>query len=188
MAGKVFHRDTATPATKDAIRRAGGDTLCLAIAMLENKRLLADYPFGDTYPKSKTPKQGDAANFGIFKMNWYMIQQCRSIRPIVANPSLPSAWKTAGARINADNELATTILLEATITWSMDPPNPAAPVPNNFWAGHRWGESGLRNLQGTPWQDIRNYYDAVQAIKDACDKDKDIWENRRRYGVNVKAV
>src|ERR1700691_527795 len=71
---------TATVGTKWAIKNAtGGDTLALAIAMLETSDLRSNYPFGDvTADKPPVPKTGDAANFGIYKMNWYMIQQLSS--------------------------------------------------------------------------------------------------------------
>lgn len=74
---------------KKAILTAGGNTLDLAIAMLETDDMKTDYPFG-AYPpmtcvnslalnaKAATgdKKSGDSANFGVFKQNWRMIRAC----------------------------------------------------------------------------------------------------------------
>lgn len=56
---------------KGEVLAAGGTTLDLAIAMLESENMGTDYAYGDN-------KQDDAANFGIFKQNWYMLRQCAS--------------------------------------------------------------------------------------------------------------
>lgn len=57
---------------KGQVLAAGGSTLDLAIAMLESENMGTDYAYGDN-------KQYDAANFGIFKQNWYMLRQCASV-------------------------------------------------------------------------------------------------------------
>jgi hypothetical protein len=85
--------------------------------MLEDKSLPADYPFGDQSPGG-VPKIGDAANFGIFKMNWYMIRQCPSAMAILGSQPASTAWKTVGATINSNPTLATQILLEGMGLWS----------------------------------------------------------------------
>ena len=183
--------DTANVNTKSAIRTAGGGTLALAIAMLEDKHLDAqphsDYPFGDRYPDGR-PKTGDAANFGVYKMDWYMIQQCSAARPIIGDRPASYVWQSAGARINSDPKLATHILLEAMRIWSTEAPNPGSPKAGNFWAGHRWGETGLKNLPGTNWKDILRYYRSVQAIKAKCDADATVWTSIIRYWVEVPPV
>jgi hypothetical protein len=172
---------TADAATKSAILANGGGTLELAIAMLETDNLLANYPFGDS-------KTGDAANFGIYKMNWYMIQQCTPAKVLIGDNLASTALTTAGTTINSDPALATRILLEATERWSMAGPEPSDPVSGNFWAGQRWGQSGLDNLAGTNWDDIQNYYLAVQAIKAKCDLDPTVWISDVRYSVYVPPV
>lgn len=179
--------NTANINTKTAIRSSGGGTTHLAIAMLEDKRLEATYPFGDKLPDG-TPKTGDAANFGVYKMNWYMIKQCPSARPLIGSPAIASAWQVAGKRINSDPGLATKLLSEAMVLWSTAAPNPSAPTGGNFWAGHRWGESGLKNLPTTDWLDIQTYYHAVLQIKAACDADPNVWTSKVRYYVKVKNV
>ena len=56
-------------ARKAAILGAGGNTLDLAIAMLETDTMKTDYAYGDN-------KVNDAANFGVFKQNWGMLRRC----------------------------------------------------------------------------------------------------------------
>jgi hypothetical protein len=190
--GKPIHvENTAKVDTKRAIMSKGGGTLALAIAMSEDKHLdgqpHADYPFGDVMPDG-TPKIDDWANFGIYKMNWHMIQQCPSAQALIGSRPPSYVWEMVGKRINGDPALATTILLEAMRKWATGPPNPAAPAPGNFWAGHRWGESGLKNLAGTRWSDILEYYCAVQTVKGRCDQDATVWTSAVRYGVQVGRV
>jgi hypothetical protein len=191
MGVRVSKEDTANVVTKQAIQAACGGTIALAMAMLEDKHLEAqphgDYPFGDKYPNG-TPKLDDAACFGVFKMNWYMIQQCPSSQRIIGNRPASFVWRTVGTRINGDPRLATDILMEAMQKWSTAPPNPAAPVAGNFWAGHRWGQDGLTNKRTTNWKDIWAYYDDVLAIKAKCDKDSAVWTTRTRYWVLLKSV
>src|SRR5690348_2425154 len=54
-------------ARKQAVLSNGGNVLDLAVAMLETETMQADYRYGDG-------KKGDAANFGIFKQNWFMLR------------------------------------------------------------------------------------------------------------------
>lgn len=56
-------------ARKQAVLNAGGNTLDLAIAMLETDDMGTGYVYGDA-------KTDDAANFGIFKQNWGMLRVC----------------------------------------------------------------------------------------------------------------
>ncbi|HEX6465042.1 MAG TPA: hypothetical protein VFZ98_11325, partial [Vicinamibacterales bacterium] len=134
--------DTADVATKQIIQSNRGGTLALAIAMLENATLLANYPFGDR-------KVGWAANFGVFKMNWYMICQCptaaRLITPDFVFTGTPTEangevgevalceLNRVGTIINEDVGLATAILKEAMDKWSTGAPNFGD--LGNFWAG-----------------------------------------------------
>ena len=63
---------------KEALLAASGDLLDLAVAMQEIETMRAsphkDYPYGDC-------KDGDAANFGIFRQNWWMIRKCGALKP-----------------------------------------------------------------------------------------------------------
>ena len=171
----VRSQPTATPATKYAIQTNLGGTLQLAIAMVETFNLLSTYDFGDN-------KQDDAANFGIYKMNWGMIQKCPSAMAIGADAA------EVGPKINADPALATKILLEAMQIWSINPPEPNHPVANNFWAGHRQGSTGLNNGDGVNWDDIQDYYLGVQVLKAKCDGDSDVWTSGVRYYVDIDPI
>ncbi len=186
----VSQENTANVSAKSAILRAGGGTLALAMAMLEDKHLNAvphsDYPFGDQYPNGQL-KIEDAANFGVFKMNWHMIKQCPSMNMIAGNSAGSCSWRVVGARINGDPKLATQLLMEAMKIWTSAAPNSAAPL-GNFWAGHRWGESGLKGIPPTDWNDVSCYYRSVQAIKQKCDSDPTVWNTTVRYGAWVKPV
>jgi glycosyl hydrolase family 134 len=194
--------DTADVATKQIIQSNAGGTIALAIAMLENATLSSDYPFGDC-------KIGWAANFGVFKMNWYMICQCRTAARLISPDFVFNGSPTetngqngevalceenrVGTIINADAAIATMILNEAMEKWST-----AAPMLGdlgNFWAGHRWGESGLRNLAAHKdwpitrmWSDIQLYYRSVQWAKCMCDHDPCAWTTAVRYGAIVPPV
>ena len=147
----------------------------------------------------KQPKTDDAANFGIYKMNWFMIKKCPTAKMLVqqvridpiTRSVLNNEWeieKVAGERINHSVVLATEILIEAMRQWSIDPPDPINRTENNFWAGHRLGETGLRNLPQGDWVDILRYYRSVEAIKIACDRDEKIWESNIKYYSDVPAI
>jgi hypothetical protein len=193
---------TADVATKQIIQSSQGGTLALAIAMLEDATLSADYPFGDG-------KAGWAANFGIFKMNWFMICQCPTAARLIAPDFVFTGTSTeangrigevalcelnrVGTIINGDAGLATAILKEAMARWSIA--EPIVGDLGNFWAGHRWGESGLRNLSphkdwplGRMWPDIQLYYRSVQWAKHMCDHDPRVWTTPVRYGAIVPPV
>jgi hypothetical protein len=74
---------------KQAILNAGGNTLDIAIAMLETERMSTDYVYGKASRhlshgfRALTTATGDAktadsANFGLFKQNWGMLRECAS--------------------------------------------------------------------------------------------------------------
>ena len=164
---------TATPATKTTIKSNAGGTLTLAIAMVETSDLLCNYVYGDG-------KTGDAANFGIYKMNFGMIKECQSAAGADAD--------TLGPTLNSDPALATKILLEAMQIWSTNPPEPNHPVAGNFWAGHRQGSTRLSNAASANWDDIQDYYLAVQVIKAKCDGDATVWDSKIRYYLDVDPI
>jgi hypothetical protein len=76
-------------ARKQAILGAGGNTLDLAIAMLETENMQTDYAYGDN-------KVDDAANFGLFKQNWGMLRVCASRAGFVGQST--AEWNN-GARL-----------------------------------------------------------------------------------------
>jgi hypothetical protein len=142
------------------------------------------------------PKTGPAANYGIYKMNWYMIERTplgeRLAGLASSDPKLQkknSAIQAAvGKLINDDRTLATRILMEAMRKWDISPPDPLHPTKGNFWAGHRWGGSGLSNTSDADWSDIQDYYRSVQEIKFKCDHDPNVWESADRHWHDVPAI
>lgn len=92
---------------KRLLTAAGGDSFDMAVAMMETESMRSSpegYPFGDVYP-NKIPKTGDAANFGIFKQNWFMIRH--AWRPFKSFGD--SQWQT-GIALNKDLKLDVNIL------------------------------------------------------------------------------
>ena len=77
-------------ARKQQILNTGGNSLDLAIAMMETETMQANYTYGDG-------KSGDAANFGIFKQNWYMLRTSVS-----QYQSYGSGSYNAGAALNSN--------------------------------------------------------------------------------------
>jgi hypothetical protein len=153
-------------------------------------------------------KTGDAANFGLYKMNWLMISQTDTGKSLIeqerASQTLkireakqdfaPTDWNVeaaVGHRINADTALASRIMLEAMKKWHAEiAPDPRHPAKGNFWAGHRAGWTGLNDPGSADWNDILFYYDAVMAIKAKLDNDTEgkLTTGSTRIGVNVSNI
>jgi len=128
---------------KKKVTAAGGNALDLAVGMLEGP-LDTSYPYGDN-------KQGDAANFGIFKQNWEMIRKARSEwSSLTAND-----YKT-GEKLNKDLNLDVDTLHKSQKRLGMD----------LWYAGHRAGSSGK-----TTDQTVKDYRAAVEWIRDQINKD-----------------
>lgn len=155
-------------------------------------------------------KTGYAANFGLFKMNWYMISQTPAAKNQIGNrnPEDESVWREVGTTINGSPMLATQILIEATRggyqsnsapPWDMSMPGGNI---DNFWAGQRWGQSGLHNhdygiepdrmksarLPAETWDDIRKYYQKVKYVQWMCNQDPNVWNSPVRYGSALKNI
>ena len=190
----IGYENTASVVAKAAIRKAGGGTLARAVAMLEDRSLEARYPFGDIAPDGRSKLlDPDAANFGIYKMNWGMIRRCPWASGQTGGFLTTAIRNMLGMRINKDPGLATRILLEAWTIWDLA--EPAEGIEGNFWAGHRGGQRGLEGrpcvpagLPGGGWEGILEYYSAVQAIKRACDLDPAVWSSRVRYYIFVPPI
>ena len=135
-------------ARKQEILKKGGTVLDLAVVMLENRDMRADYPLGDIYP-DKRPKTEDAANFGIFRQNWLMIRS--SWGPYRADALGPGDY-LKGKDINNDLSLDIQILHASQNHYGLD----------TWFAGHRNGVSGLKCPDTL---DVRVYRDAVYWIR-----------------------
>jgi hypothetical protein len=151
------------------------------------------------------PKTGDAANFGLYKMNWLMIRQTEKGKSLIkeeleiqtkaihdrGQDFAPTDWNVeaaVGHKINASTSLASEIMVQAMQKWHAEiAPDPRHPAKGNFWAGHRAGWTGLNDPGSADWEDILFYYDAVMAIKAKLDNDTDgkLTTGSTRIGVNV---
>jgi hypothetical protein len=135
-------------ARKQLILATGGNVLDLAVAMLETREMLANYPLGDVYPNG-APKTGDAANFGIFKQNWLMIRTSMSqYAALGAADYLRGQALNHALRLDIDTLHASQTHHGLAARW---------------WAGHRNGATGL--AAGTLSKDIHHYRDAVFWIR-----------------------
>ncbi|KAH8680387.1 hypothetical protein BGZ61DRAFT_395717 [Ilyonectria robusta] len=150
---------------KQAILKAGGNTLDLAIAMLETDNMGTDYVYGDA-------KTLDSANFGIFKQNWGMLRVCAS-RAGFAGKS-ESQWND-GAKLNSD------LYADVASRWDCQ-----EYYGYDVWfAGHRNGASGLTNPDTA---DIKTYKNAVQWIQEQIDSNSKYQSDDTRFWVDVTAI
>ncbi|KAK4096524.1 hypothetical protein N658DRAFT_501474 [Parathielavia hyrcaniae] len=150
---------------KRAILNAGGNTLDLAIAMLEDERMLTNYPYGDR-------KTGDAANFGVFKQNWGMLRVCGSRAGFQGQRA--DQWNN-GAKLNSD------IYADVASRW--DCQNYYG--YDRWFAGHRNGATGLSNPNTA---DINNYKSAVQWIESQIRSNTRYSTDDTRFWVYVPAI
>jgi hypothetical protein len=163
-------------ARKRALQDLGGTVLDLAVALLETREMVADYPFGDVDPCG-CPKIDDAANFGIFKQNWLMI---RSSWAPYAHLG-PRDYRT-GAALNDDLALDVQVLHASQQHFASQQHSGS----NRLWfAGHRNGATGLaKPFTG----DIRRYREAVEWIQEQLNADPRYLTDDTRFWVNVGPI
>ncbi|KAJ8109982.1 hypothetical protein OPT61_g7055 [Boeremia exigua] len=152
-------------ARKQAVLNAGGNTLDIAIAMLETDNMGTDYVYGDA-------KTNDSANFGIFKQNWGMLRVCASRAGFQGQSQ--ANWHN-GARLNSD--------LYADVAARWDCQNYYG--YDRWFAGHRNGASGLANPNTA---DINNYKSAVQWIQQQIDSNSQYKTDNTRFWVDVTPI
>lgn len=150
-------------ARKQAVLQAGGDTLDLAIAMLETDDMSTNYVFGDG-------KTEDSANFGIFKQNWGMIRACA---PEFGGKG--AADFNDGAVLNNDLTQDVAALNACQNLFGLD----------RWFGGHRNGSTGLANPNTA---DINSYKSAVLDIKARLDSDPKFLQDDTRFFVFVPAI
>ncbi|KAH8597457.1 hypothetical protein B0O99DRAFT_650849 [Bisporella sp. PMI_857] len=148
---------------KQAVLSAGGNSLDLAIAMLETENMSTNYAYGDN-------KVNDAANFGIFKQNWGMLRVCAS----AFRGQSQSQWNN-GAKLNSDLRADVTSRTECQNYYGYD----------LWFAGHRNGATGLAN-PNTP--DINGYKSAIQWIKSQIDSNSKYRTDDTRFWVDVQPI
>ncbi|GFF35030.1 hypothetical protein IFM61606_03099 [Aspergillus udagawae] len=148
---------------KQALLKAGGNTMDMAIAMLESDHMKADYVYGDG-------KSGDATNFGIFKQNWMMLRtsardfQGQSVEQV-----------SNGAVLNHNLKKDVKARHDGEKHYGFD----------TWFAGHRNGASGLQNPHT---DDINTYKSAVQWIKQQIESDPKYQKDDTRFYVDVMAI
>ncbi|RHZ67161.1 uncharacterized protein CDV56_109052 [Aspergillus thermomutatus] len=153
-------------ARKQAILNAGGNTLDLAIAMLEIENMDPySYPYGDG-------KTYDSANFGVFKQNWGMLRVCASRYGFQGQTE--AQWNN-GALLNSNMYADVASRWDCQNYYGYD----------KWFAGHRNGASGLANPYTT---DIENYKSAVQWIQQQIDSNSQYKTDDTRFWVNVPAI
>ncbi|KAK1763272.1 hypothetical protein QBC33DRAFT_248557 [Phialemonium atrogriseum] len=150
-------------ARKQAVQSAGGNTLDLAIAMLETDTMTTTYTYGDG-------KTSDSANFGIFKQNWGMLRECAS----QFKGQSTGDWNN-GAVLNSNLQQDVSARHECENFYGRD----------KWFAGHRNGASGLSNPNT---QDINNYKNAVLWIQQQIDGNSQYKTDDTRFWVNVPAI
>jgi hypothetical protein len=146
---------------KQAILNNGGNTLDMAVAMEETSNMQANYAYGDG-------KTGDAANFGVFKQNWYMLRT--SVPQYESYGS--SAWN-AGAALNSNLNWDIQCLHDGQNHYGI----------YKWFAGHRDGPSGLNNPGTT---DINNYRNAIYWIQSQINNGHQ--KDDVRFWVNIPAI
>lgn len=148
---------------KQQVRNAGGNSLDLAVAMLETDTMNSNYAYGDN-------KTGDAANFGIFKQNWMMLRAACS----QFSGQSASQWNN-GAALNSNLSSDVNCLHQSQNHYGI----------NTWFAGHRNGSSGLSNPNTT---DINNYKNAVYWIQTQINNNSANLTNDTRFWVQVPAI
>ncbi|CRG90978.1 hypothetical protein PISL3812_08026 [Talaromyces islandicus] len=153
-------------AHKSAILNAGGNTLDLAIAMLEIETMnTADYTYGDG-------KIYDSANFGMFKQNWGMLRECAYRYGFEGQSE--NDWNN-GAKLNSD------VYADVASRWDCQ----EYYGYDKWFAGHRDGSSGLAN----PYtQDITSYKNAVEWIQQQIESKDEYKRDDTRFWVNIPAI
>ena len=126
---------------KQQVLNAGASVLDLAVAMLETDTMQASsYAYGDG-------KTGDAANFGIFKQNWYMLRtSCSSFS------GQSASQYNNGAALNSNLSEDVSCINQSQSHYGL----------TLWFAGQRDGQSGLSNPNQTV---ITEYQVAVEWIE-----------------------
>ncbi|RDI23127.1 hypothetical protein [Lentzea flaviverrucosa] len=148
---------------KQQVRSAGGNVLDLAVAMLETERMNTNYPYGDN-------KRDDAANFGIFKQNWYMLRsKCDRFRG-----QTTSQWNN-GAALNSTLSADISCLHQSQNAYGM----------TVWFGGHRNGQTGINNPHTS---DINGYKTAIYWIRDQLNSNSANLSNDTRFWVDVRPI
>lgn len=216
----LYRENTAWVDTKTRIRSIAENRTYLVIAMQEEKTLCFNSTMQGCWPAGPYDgKTGFAANLGIYKMNWFMIRATLQNmdwggdRTAVNNyykqakfdhDGYLEKWhdsnETVAQRINRDPAMATRILRRAmTVIYTDARPQPG--VRNNFWAGHRCGETGLNGGNCKPDKGdfntvVAGYYDRLKKVEQwiqarinaGGETNERLWTTPVRYGADLTAI
>ncbi|MDQ2716621.1 MAG: hypothetical protein M3Z08_17080 [Chloroflexota bacterium] len=150
-------------ARKQQVLKAGASTLDLAVAMLETNTMQATYVAGDG-------KTADAANFGIFKQDWYMLRSaCSRFRGLTSNQY------PAGMILNSSLSADVMCLHESQRYYGL----------STWFAGERYGQTGIGH-PNTP--DIAMYTTAIYWIQSQLTSHVANLSNNTRFWVVVPAI
>jgi hypothetical protein len=148
---------------KQQVLDAGASVLDLAVAMLETDTMQANYAYGDG-------KTGDAANFGIFKQNWYMLRTSCSY----FSGETASQYNN-GAVLNSNLGEDVSCINQSQSHYGL----------SLWFAGQRDGQSGLSNPNQTV---ITEYEVAVEWIESQLNSSSSNLSNDTRFWVSVPAI
>ena len=148
---------------KQQVLSAGASVLDLAVAMLETDTMQANYTYGDG-------KTGDAANFGIFKQNWYMLRTSCSY----FSGQTTSQYNN-GAALNSNLGEDVSCINQSQSHYGL----------TLWFAGQRDGQSGLSNPNQTV---ITEYEVAVEWIESQLNSSSSNLSNDTRFWVSVPAI
>ncbi|RMJ28018.1 hypothetical protein PHISP_01133 [Aspergillus sp. HF37] len=148
---------------KQAVLNEGGNTLDIAIAMLETETMTSDYEYGDG-------KTGDATNFGIFKQNWFMLRT--SAQEFLG---MTKAQVDDGAILNSNLGKDVKARHDSQSHYGY----------NVWFSGHRNGQSGVQNPLT---EDIKKYKSAVEWIQAQVESDNKYLSDDTRFWVDVQAI
>lgn len=151
-------------ARKQQVLGAGASVLDLAVAMLETDTMQASsYPYGDG-------KTGDAANFGIFKQNWYMLRtSCGQFEGQTASQY------NDGSALNSNLSQDVSCISQGQSHYGL----------TLWFAGQRDGTSGLANPNQSV---ITEYVTAVDWIEAQLNSSSANLSNDTRFWVDVPAI
>lgn len=149
---------------KQQVLNAGASLLDLAVAMLETDTMQASsYAYGDG-------KTGDAANFGIFKQNWYMLRTSCSY----FSGQTASQYNN-GAILNTSLSEDVSCISQSQSHYGL----------TLWFAGQRDGQTGLSD----PNQSIITEYQvAVEWIESQLNSSSANLSNDTRFWVSVPAI
>jgi hypothetical protein len=148
---------------KQQVLKAGAGTLNLAVAMLETDTMQANYIAGDG-------KTGDAANYGIFKQDWYMLRNACSR----FSGRLASQY-TSGAILSSTLSADVLCVNQSQRYYGL----------TAWFAGERNGQTGISH-PNTP--DIAMYKTAVYWIQSQLTSQTANLSNNTRFWVAVPAI